>query len=157
VGNSGFATPNNIENAVICFKVEKSWIQDNKIDKSSITLNRFTDKVWNQLPTHLSGENEKFIYYTAETLGFSPFAITGKNTVTGTAIQPADGNKTKTQPPSVNNTLSNSRGNSTANVKPTNKQNYSSNFSGKESTKSPDFEIISGIVCLLSVFLYRRR
>ena len=32
VGNSGFATPKNIENAVVCFKVEKSWIQDKKID-----------------------------------------------------------------------------------------------------------------------------
>jgi PGF-pre-PGF domain-containing protein len=28
VGNAGFATSNNIENSVICFKVEKSWIQD---------------------------------------------------------------------------------------------------------------------------------
>ena len=28
VGNSGFATPKNIEKAVICFKVEKSSIRD---------------------------------------------------------------------------------------------------------------------------------
>ncbi len=42
VGNSGFATPTNIENAVVCFKVEKSWIQSKKIDQSSITLNRYS-------------------------------------------------------------------------------------------------------------------
>jgi PGF-pre-PGF domain-containing protein len=39
VGNSEFATPNNIKNAVVCFKVKKSWIQDKKINQSSITLN----------------------------------------------------------------------------------------------------------------------
>ena len=27
VGNSGYATPKNIENAVICFKVKKSWVR----------------------------------------------------------------------------------------------------------------------------------
>ena len=43
----------NIENAVVCFKVEKSWIQDKKIDQSSIILNRYSDKKWNQLPTSL--------------------------------------------------------------------------------------------------------
>ncbi len=31
VGNSGFATQSNIENAVVCFKVEKSWLQDQKM------------------------------------------------------------------------------------------------------------------------------
>ena len=30
VGNSGYGTEKNIENAVVCFKVEKSWIQDKK-------------------------------------------------------------------------------------------------------------------------------
>ena len=83
VGNSGFATPKNIENAVVCFKVEKSWIQDKKIDKSSITLNRYSDKKWNQLPTSLSSEDDKYLYFTAQTPGFSPFAITGKTTATG--------------------------------------------------------------------------
>ena len=82
VGNSGFATSKNIENAVVCFKVEKSWIQDKKIDKSSITLNRYSDKKWNELPTNLSGEDDKYLYFTAKTPGFSPFAITGKTTAT---------------------------------------------------------------------------
>jgi len=38
VGNSGYGTENNIENAVVCFKVEKSWLQNKNIDQSSITL-----------------------------------------------------------------------------------------------------------------------
>jgi len=80
VGNSGFATPKNLENAVLCFKVEKLWIQDNKIDQSSITLNRYFDKEWNSLPTSKSGEDGKYLYFTAQTPGFSPFVITGKMT-----------------------------------------------------------------------------
>ena len=86
IGNSGVVT-NNIENAVVCFKVEKSWIQDKKIDQSSITLNRYSDSKWEQLQTSQSGEDDKYLYFTAKTPGFSPFAITGKPTGTGTEIQ----------------------------------------------------------------------
>ena len=69
VGNGGFATSKNIENAVICFKVEKSWIQDKNIDKSSITLNRYDDGKWEQLPVSLSGEDDRFLYFTATNSG----------------------------------------------------------------------------------------
>jgi len=78
VGNSGFATEKNIGNPVVCFKVEKSWLQDKKIDQSSITLNRYNDKKWSQLPVTLLKEDDQCLYFTAETLGFSFFAITGK-------------------------------------------------------------------------------
>ena len=90
VGNGGYGTEKNIENAVVCFKVEKSWIQDKGIDQSSIILNRYSDKKWNELPTTLLREDDKYLYFTAETPGFSPFAITGKTTAkeAGTEIQP---------------------------------------------------------------------
>lgn len=78
VGNSGFATPKNIENPVICFKVEKSWAQDKDVDEDSISLNRYSDKKWEQLAINLSGEDDEFLYFTAEVPGFSSFAITGK-------------------------------------------------------------------------------
>ena len=48
-------------------------------------------------------------------------------------------------------------GSTAANVEQTPEQTQSPNTSGKESTKTPGFEIASGIVCLLSVFLYKRR
>jgi PGF-pre-PGF domain-containing protein len=96
VGNSGFATPNNIENSVVCFKVEKSWLQDKGINRSSIILNRYNDKKWNSLPTSLLSEDNKYLYFTAQTPGFSPFAITSNTIASGTGIQPT--NVTKTQP-----------------------------------------------------------
>ncbi len=146
VGNGGFGDSNNIENATVYFKVEKAWIQDKKIDKSSITLNRYSDKKWSQLPASLSGEDNKYLYFISKTPGFSPFAITGKTTATGTAIQPAAGNKTQ------NNT-----GNTVANAEQTPEQKENTNNSEKGDTKTPGFEIFSGIVCLLGVFLYKRR
>ena len=155
VGNSGFATSKNIENAVVCFKVEKSWIQDKKIDKSSIILNRYSDKKWDELPTSLSSEDGKYLYLTAQTPGFSSFAITGKKTAIGIEIQPATGNKT--EPLSVNETLINQHRSTLANVEQTTEQKQSSNTSGKGNTSIPGFETVCGIVSLLAVFLHKRK
>ncbi len=96
-GNNGFIIPKNIENAVVCFNVEKSWIKDKRINQSSITLNRYNSKKWDQLPTSLSKEDEKYLYFIAQTPGFSPFAIMGRTTARGTEIQPANGSKTHSE------------------------------------------------------------
>jgi PGF-pre-PGF domain-containing protein len=144
VGNSGFGDSKNIENAVICFKIEKTWIQDKNINKSSITLNRYSDKKWNQLPTSISRENEKYLYLIAKTPGFSPFAIAGKTT-TEAEIRPADGNKTQ------NNTRS-----PIANTEQTPEQKDNTNNSEKGSTKAHGFEVFCGLLSLFAVFLYRK-
>jgi len=146
VGNSGFATSGNIENAVVSFKVEKSWVQDKSIDKSSITLNSYADKKWNALPTDLSGEDDKYLYFSAKTSGFSYFAITGKIAATEAGTE-------KQSKPEVQSSEQNSK----TNVEQPSEQTQSSNTSGKESTKTPGFEMASGIICLISVFLYKRR
>jgi PGF-pre-PGF domain-containing protein len=153
VGNGGFATSKNIENAVVCFKVEKFWVQDKKIDKSSITLNKYSDKTWNQLPTSLSSEDDNYLYLTAQTSGFSYFAITGKTTATGT-IQPSADKTQSTVNDIQNNT---NTGSKAASTDQTPEQRQGSNRSGKESTKMPGFEIASGIIYLLCVFLYKKR
>ena len=150
VGNAGFATPTNIQNAVISFKVAKSWVQDTKIDKSSITLNRYSDKKWNQLPTSLSSEDDNYLYLTAQTPGFSPFAITGKTTE-GTIQPSAD----KTQ--STVNTQNNTSTGNTANTGQTPGQKESQSPSQKQSPGMPGFEAVFGITGLLAVFLYRRK
>jgi ABC-type sulfate/molybdate transport systems ATPase subunit len=152
VGNGGYATPSNINNAVVCFKVAKFWVQDKKIDKSSITLNRYSDKTWNQLPTSLSSEDDNYLYLTAQTTGFSPFAITGKIKAT---VQPAD-SKTQTANVNVTETETNME-NTTASAEQKPEQTQSSNTSGKENTKTPGFEALFGIVSLLAVFLYKKK
>jgi PGF-CTERM protein len=154
VGNGGYATEKNIENAVVSFKVPKSWVQDKKIDKSSITLNRYSDKTWNKLTTSLSSEDDSYLYFTAKTPGFSPFAITGKSTATGTVQPGVD----KTQNPTVSETQNNkSSGSTPAKTEKTPEHKESPSPSPKQSTSLPGFEAVFAIAGLLAVFLYRRK
>ncbi len=140
VGNGGYATEKNIENPVICFKVEKTWIQDQNIDQSSIILNRYNDKKWNPLPTRISGEDGKYLYFTAETPGFSPFAITGKITAKETVNEILP--EPDTQDPEQNENT---------------KSEVEQDSEQKEKTGIPGFEMIYCIIGLLGVFLHRRR
>lgn len=153
VGSGGYATPSNIENAAVSFKVPKSWVQDNKIDKSTITLNRYSDKTWNQLSTSLSSEDDTYLYFTAKTPGFSPFAVTGKSTAS--AVQPS---VDKAQSPTVSATQNNTGAGSTAaNTQKTPGQKESPSPSPKQSTSLPGFETVFAVAGLLAVFLYRRK
>lgn len=141
VGNSGFASSENIENPTICFKVEKSWLQNENIDQDSITLNRYTNKTWEQMPVSLSGEDSKYLYFTADVSGFSFFAITGKPC--------ASPEEAVTEIQSDDSDNSENMGNTGSDI------NKKPEEEGKASV--PSFEMIYGVACLLGVFLYRRR
>jgi PGF-pre-PGF domain-containing protein len=67
----------NYNNANITFKVNRSWIVANDINVSTIVLNRYSNGVWTPLPTTLAGQDDNYLYFTAITPGFSPFAING--------------------------------------------------------------------------------
>ncbi|MEM5773152.1 MAG: PGF-pre-PGF domain-containing protein [Candidatus Aenigmatarchaeota archaeon] len=68
----------DISQAKIKFFVEKSWITENNIDPSTIALYRFSENKWNRLTTNKLTEDSNYIYYEAETPGFSYFAIVGE-------------------------------------------------------------------------------
>ncbi|MFY1111297.1 MAG: PGF-pre-PGF domain-containing protein [Methanosarcinaceae archaeon] len=78
VGNSGFATPRNIENAAVGFRVEKNWFSEEGIDPDSVLLYRYANESWTRLQTEKCGEDEEFFYFESKTSGFSPFAVTGR-------------------------------------------------------------------------------
>jgi PGF-pre-PGF domain-containing protein len=139
VGNGGVASSKNIENPVLCFKVEKFWLQNKSIDPASIAINRYNDKKWEQFSGNMSGEDSEYLYFTTSVSGFSSFAVTGKNTATET-IQPAVVNETQSQPNNESTIVM-------AEQPPEQKAN----------TSTPGFEIIYGIIGLLVVFLCRRR
>ncbi len=152
VGNSGFATPSNIENSIICFKVEKSWIQDKNISKSSINLYRYNDRKWNQLPTSLLSEDSKYLYFTAQTPGFSPFAIASNSITNGTVTQPVTAgakiqpeNVTNIQPGLSNQNIERNNSKSEAEQKP--KQEKNANL--------PVFGMICMIALVLVAFLFK--
>ncbi|MBC2697342.1 MAG: PGF-pre-PGF domain-containing protein [ANME-2 cluster archaeon] len=91
VGNLGWANPENIASPTINFFVEKSWVTENNIDKSTIRLNRYNGGQWNRLDTEKMGEDEDNLYFDAQTPEFSSFAITGKVKQSG-IVQPTSTN-----------------------------------------------------------------
>lgn len=135
VGNGGVATSKNIENPVLCFRVEKSWMQNRSIDPASIVLNIYNDQKWEKLPVNMSEEDSEYLYLTANVSGFSSFAITGN--VKSTSDQPKE-------------SLSD-----IGSVQLTNDTNDTV-IKGANEKKTPGFGIVFGIVCLLGVFLYKR-
>jgi PGF-pre-PGF domain-containing protein len=82
VGNGGFANAENIENATVCFKVSKGWIDENHIKIDSLALQHFSDKKWNSLSSEKVSEDTNYIYLIAKTPSFSPFAISAEKDVT---------------------------------------------------------------------------
>ncbi len=143
VGNSGFVTSNNIENPAICFKVEKAWGLDKKVDKNSIVLNRYSDEKWEQLPATLSEEDDKFLYFIAEVPAFSSFVITGK--VKGLSEEGA----INSEPEKETRILE-------EDMKSTGEE-VGRSSAQEEDTKAPGFEMVYGIISLCAIFLYNRK
>jgi PGF-pre-PGF domain-containing protein len=81
ISNETFIDEEEISSLEFNFKVEKTWIADNEIDKSTVKLIRYHDGVWQNLSTHLTEENETCIFYTAASPGFSTFAVVGSKII----------------------------------------------------------------------------
>ncbi len=78
VGSQFFGESGSFESAVINFKVPRSWMEENNIGDASLVLNRFHDNTWTPLTTEKTGEDAEFLYFRAETPGFSCYSITGE-------------------------------------------------------------------------------
>jgi PGF-pre-PGF domain-containing protein len=97
LGNSGWATSSNIANPTISFTVEKSWIIDEKIDKSSIKMYRYSSGKWNELSTSYITEEADCLHFKSETPGFSSFAIVGEQVSAGETDTDGDSGVTSTE------------------------------------------------------------
>ncbi|ADB58020.1 PGF-pre-PGF domain-containing protein [Archaeoglobus profundus] len=71
---------NNIEEATISFKVDKSWLRENGLKARDIVLMKFLNGRWIQLETSVVGEDDHYVYYEAKTTSFSIYAIATKTT-----------------------------------------------------------------------------
>jgi len=140
VGNGGIASEKNIENPTICFKVEKSWLENNSIDPASITLNWYNDKKWEQIPVNVSGEDANYLYFTANVSGYSSFAITGNSK---SASSQGTSEQQEENLPSIGSVRLTSDTNDTV-------------IKGEPEKSAPGFELVFGVACLLGIFLYRR-
>jgi len=63
-----------VKDVEIEFKVPKSWLDAKKYDKEKIALIRYYDG-WSTLDTALIDEDNNYIYYRAQSPGFSIFAV----------------------------------------------------------------------------------
>ncbi|MCL7475013.1 MAG: PGF-pre-PGF domain-containing protein [Methanosarcinales archaeon] len=134
-GNLGWATPGNIKDPVIEFKVEKSWISQNKIDTSTIRLYRYTNGVWSSLETDQVDEDSEFYYFNAKTLGFTNFVVSGN--VKNSEPKANIGGERATEPGAEINDLV---------VKNTT----------EKAQESPAFSLIAGLVALVIVCIRRK-
>ena len=75
-----YSKPNTyVEKAKITFRVNESWLKAEDIDPSTVMMYRLNEaKQWEKLSTTPEKAKEGYIYYVAETSGFSWFAVTGK-------------------------------------------------------------------------------
>ncbi|MEZ5334616.1 MAG: PGF-pre-PGF domain-containing protein [Methanolobus sp.] len=74
VGKTGWASSSTISEPQISFAVEKAWLSENGIDAANVRLMRYTTQ-WDELETEVTDEDDDYVYFTALTPGFSPFAI----------------------------------------------------------------------------------
>jgi PGF-pre-PGF domain-containing protein len=72
----------NVESLSITFKVEKTWLETNGIDKETVQLLRFHEGEWKELPTTFVDEDDTYVYFEAVTPGTSTFAIIGSTPIT---------------------------------------------------------------------------
>jgi PGF-pre-PGF domain-containing protein len=65
----------DILNAEIDFSVDLSWLRQNSLYSSQVSLYRYADGKWSELVTKFVREDDNKAYYSAESPGFSYFAI----------------------------------------------------------------------------------
>jgi PGF-pre-PGF domain-containing protein len=70
----------NLESAVINFRVEKSWLENNSLGIEEISISKYNEESesWKELETNYNGSDEEYHYYVVEVQGFSLFAISEK-------------------------------------------------------------------------------
>jgi len=93
-----------IKSSGISFMVEKSWLSANKINKTKVYLHRYVNGAWVKLATRYVREDGQNAYYTADTPGFSYFAITGEEVAEAQApAAPAQNQSQQVDPCNYNN------------------------------------------------------
>ncbi len=67
----------NLDKAVVQFRVEKSWIANNNLQKENVAVHKFDNSgnIWSELTTTYNSEDNTYYYYDIELESFSYFAI----------------------------------------------------------------------------------
>lgn len=88
VGLKDFATPNNIKDARIMFKVNNSWLTNNNVAGNQLKLLKWDGSKWVTLDTKEIRKDGTNTYFESGTDSFSSFAISG---ITEIVVTPTPG------------------------------------------------------------------
>ncbi|MDD1682411.1 MAG: PGF-pre-PGF domain-containing protein [Methanoregula sp.] len=78
----------SITKTVINFTVPQSWLDENHIAPGNIVLYHLTANGWEALPTTVLYMKDGMVYFSAESTGFSLFAISGTPAVATPEVNP---------------------------------------------------------------------
>lgn len=92
-----------IKNATMKFKVENSWMSDNRLSSDKIKMSKWDNisMKWTELITSATDSDDTYTYFESQTNSFSSFAISGINalpTFTNTDVQPITAGTTGASP-----------------------------------------------------------
>ncbi len=76
--NDYFVNNTVIDSIEFEFRVEKSWLSDNNVEKEDVVLMHYKDDKWEELSTEITGEDSTYINYKATSSSFSYYAIAQK-------------------------------------------------------------------------------
>ncbi|MFZ3169164.1 MAG: PGF-pre-PGF domain-containing protein [Candidatus Methanoperedens sp.] len=105
-----FSSSSGIKDALIRFKVENSWMENNSLSSGDMKMVKWDGSKWVQLETTEKNKDSTYTYFETNTTSFSNFAITGLKgavagatsrvtpTVTRSGITPAVPGVTPTTP-----------------------------------------------------------
>jgi PGF-pre-PGF domain-containing protein len=79
--NSTYIGEKGISAMTFTFTIQKSWIEDYKLDRNTIVMMRYHNDTWQNLTTTNLNETEEFLYFSAETPGLSIFAVVGNEII----------------------------------------------------------------------------
>ncbi len=68
-----------IKKAIIKYRVNNSWIEDNNIDNIEILISNKTNKKWDRLENKIINKDSNYTYLESETKYLSSFVIVGLN------------------------------------------------------------------------------
>ena len=86
--SDGEAIEEGVVDIKIDFKIEKSWLDTNNIDKDSVILLRFKNNEWHELETSVKSEDNTYVYFNAISPGTSTFAIVGGTILSEPEVAP---------------------------------------------------------------------
>jgi parallel beta-helix repeat protein len=90
--------PDAISGATITFNIPKSWVRANDIIPSTLVAWRYSNGVWQTLPSRLVGEDALYYYLEATTSGFSLFGVSGQKNVVASTELPTGASTSQTPP-----------------------------------------------------------